>query len=55
MKRSEVYDEIRDWIKSHGYDEGYILQARFWNEKSIRITADTLSYSKTAGLLVKKQ
>lgn len=34
MKRSEVYDEIRDWIKFHEYDEGYILQARFWNEKS---------------------
>lgn len=34
MKRSEVYDEIRDWIQSHGYDEGYILQARFWNERS---------------------
>lgn len=33
MKRSEVYDNIRDWIQSHGYDEGYILQARFWNER----------------------
>lgn len=34
MKRSEVYDNIRDWIQFHGYDEGYILQARFWNERS---------------------
>ncbi|WP_215410568.1 hypothetical protein [Escherichia coli] len=33
MKRSEVYDNIRGWIQSHGYDEGYILQARFWNER----------------------
>ncbi|EPS8525080.1 phage tail termination protein [Escherichia coli] len=33
MKRSEVYDNIRDWIQSHSYDEGYILQARFWNER----------------------
>ncbi len=33
MKRSEVYDNVRDWIQSHGYDEGYILQARFWNER----------------------
>lgn len=55
MKRSEVYNEIRDWIKSHGYDEGYILQARFWNERSIRITTGTLSYSKTAARLEKKQ
>lgn len=55
MKRSEVYDEIRDWIKSHGYDEGYILQARFWNENPIRITTDTLLSSKTAARLVRKQ
>ncbi|MDI5452489.1 universal stress protein [Salmonella enterica subsp. enterica serovar Cerro] len=32
MTRSEVYDALRVWLQSHGFDVGYRVQKRFWNE-----------------------
>ncbi|WP_409249935.1 phage tail termination protein [Enterobacter hormaechei] len=32
MTRSEVYDALRAWLQSHGFDVGYRVQKRFWNE-----------------------
>ncbi|EAB7816787.1 hypothetical protein JHG11_004600, partial [Salmonella enterica subsp. enterica serovar Infantis] len=32
MTRSEVYDALRAWLQSHGFDAGYRIQKRFWNE-----------------------
>lgn len=32
MKRSEVYDALRAWLQLHGFDAGYRVQYRFWNE-----------------------
>lgn len=32
MTRSEVYDALRAWLQLHGFDVGYRVQKRFWNE-----------------------
>ena len=32
MTRNEVYDSLRAWLQSHGFDVGYRVQKRFWNE-----------------------
>ncbi|EMM5580658.1 hypothetical protein RJO02_004412 [Enterobacter hormaechei] len=32
MTRSEVYDALRAWLQSHGFDTGYRVQKRFWVE-----------------------
>ncbi|EAZ7758364.1 hypothetical protein ONL14_003832 [Salmonella enterica] len=32
MTRSEVYDALRAWLQSHGFDAGYRIQKRFCNE-----------------------
>ncbi|MFH6839106.1 hypothetical protein [Providencia sp. 2024EL-00732] len=32
MKSSDVFDAIADWLESHGFNAGYKLQKRFWNE-----------------------
>ncbi|NDJ59449.1 hypothetical protein GWD52_21180 [Enterobacteriaceae bacterium 4M9] len=32
MTRSDVYDALRAWLQSHGFDVGYRVQKRFWNE-----------------------
>lgn len=39
MTRSEVYDALRAWLQSHGFDTGYKLQKRFWDEQ--KATANT--------------
>ena len=33
MRRSEVYDALRAWLESHGFDSGYQVQKRNWVEK----------------------
>lgn len=32
MTRSEVYDALRAWLQSHGFDVGYRVQKRFWKD-----------------------
>lgn len=32
MTRSEVYDALKAWLQSHGFDTGYQLQKRFWRD-----------------------
>ncbi|MCR2796457.1 hypothetical protein NQ094_10565 [Enterobacter kobei] len=32
MTRSEVYDALRAWLQSHGFDVGYRVQSRFWKD-----------------------
>lgn len=32
MTRSEVYNALRMWLQSHGFDVGYRVQKRSWNE-----------------------
>lgn len=34
MMRTEVYDALRAWLHSHGFDTGYRVQKRFWNEQT---------------------
>lgn len=34
MKRTEVYDALRAWLQAHGFDTGYRVQKRFWNEQA---------------------
>lgn len=34
MTRTEVYDALRAWLQSNGFDTGYRVQKRFWNEQS---------------------
>ena len=32
MTRSEVYDALKAWLQSHGFDTGYMIQKRFWRD-----------------------
>lgn len=32
MKRSEVYDALKQWLESHGFDTGYQIQKRQWKD-----------------------
>lgn len=32
MTRSEVYNALRAWLQSHGFDVGYRVQSRFWKD-----------------------
>ncbi|MFZ5231573.1 phage tail termination protein [Enterobacter bugandensis] len=32
MTRNEVYDSLRAWLHSHGFDVGYRIQKRFWKD-----------------------
>lgn len=34
MTRAEVYDALRAWLQAHGFDTGYRVQKRFWNEQA---------------------
>lgn len=34
MTRTEVYDALRAWLQSKGFDTGYRVQKRFWNEQA---------------------
>lgn len=34
MTRTEVYDALRAWLQAKGFDTGYRVQKRFWNEQS---------------------
>lgn len=34
MTRTEVYDALRAWLQTHGFDSGYRIQKRFWNEQA---------------------
>lgn len=34
MTRTEIYDALRSWLQAHGFDTGYRVQKRFWNEKA---------------------
>jgi len=34
MTRAEVYDALRAWLQAHGFDTGYRVQKRFWNEQT---------------------
>lgn len=34
MTRTEVYDALRAWLQTKGFDTGYRVQKRFWNEQS---------------------
>lgn len=54
MTRSEVYDALRAWLQSHGFDVGYRVQKRFWNELEGTEGKDTLSSSKTAVASLRK-
>ncbi|HCL5283986.1 TPA: hypothetical protein N2G45_002891 [Salmonella enterica] len=33
MRRGQVYDALKAWLETHGYDAGYQLQKRFWGDK----------------------
>lgn len=33
MNRTEIYDALKAWLQSHGFDAGYRVQKRFWNEQ----------------------
>lgn len=32
MTRSEIYNALLAWLQSYGFDTGYRVQYRFWNE-----------------------
>ena len=34
MTRTEVYDALRAWLQTHGFDSGYRIQKRFWSEQA---------------------
>lgn len=34
MTRTEVYDALSAWLQTHGFDSGYRIQKRFWNEQA---------------------
>lgn len=34
MTRTEVYDALKAWLQTHGFDSGYRTQKRFWNEQA---------------------
>lgn len=34
MTRTEVYDALRAWLQLKGFDTGYRVQKRFWNEQT---------------------
>jgi predicted DNA-binding ribbon-helix-helix protein len=55
MTRSEVYDALRAWLQSHGFDVGYRVQKRFWNELENTEGKDTLSSSRTVAASQKKR
>lgn len=54
MTRSEVYDALRAWLQSHGFDVGYRVQKRSRTSWKERKGKDTLSSSKTAVASLRK-
>lgn len=49
MTRTEVYDALRAWLQAHGFDTGYRVQKRFWNEQAAQQTDRYLIIQQNGG------